>query len=334
MTDQNYINHIAFCLDASGSMASRSRDLIRVMDAQVKYLAQRSEELDQETRVSIYTFDTHVECVVYDKDVLRLPSIAQDYHPGGMTALIDATLKALDDLAQTPELYGEHSFLLFALTDGAENRSVNSSAALTKRLRELPDHWTVAVLTPDQVCKHEAKRFGFPADNIAIWDAVGSTGMVEVGETIRRATDNFMAGRTSGVRGSKSLFSMGADAVNRNTITQAKLMPLPSSLCVLVPVPRDCVIREFVQECGYEFKVGKQFYQLSKPEKIQATKQIAIVEKKTEAVFTGPNARHLLGLPDAEVRVKPESNPDYWIYVQSTSTNRKLVAGTKLMLLS
>jgi hypothetical protein len=50
-------------------------------------------------------------------------------------------------------------------------------------------------------------------------------------------------------------------------------------------------------------------------------------------VFVGDGVRAMVGLPDMEVRVKPDQNPDFDVYVQSTSTNRKLVAGTKVMLL-
>lgn len=41
----------------------------------------------------------------------------------------------------------------------------------------------------------------------------------------------------------------------------------------------------------------------------------------------------MIGLPDMAVRVKPDYNPDYSVYVQSTSINRKLIAGTKYLYL-
>lgn len=46
----NYINHIALVLDASGSMQYLAQDVVKVADNQIAYLAQRSNELDQETR--------------------------------------------------------------------------------------------------------------------------------------------------------------------------------------------------------------------------------------------------------------------------------------------
>jgi hypothetical protein len=39
----------------------------------------------------------------------------------------------------------------------------------------------------------------------------------------------------------------------------------------------------------------------------------------------------MVGLPNYKVRVRPDFNPDYKVFVQSTSVNRKLVPGTKLL---
>lgn len=331
---QNYINHIALVLDASSSMHYNARRVIEVADAQIAHLAQRSKELDQETRITVYVFADRARCVIYDKDVLRLPSIREFYNPDGMTALVDATILALDDLALTPEKYGDHAFLIYVLTDGQENAShPRNRTALAPRLAGLPDHWTVAALVPDAVSKHEAKKFGFPADNIATWDASTGAGVVEAGATIRRATDQFMTGRASGIRGTRSVFSTSADAVNLSTIHAAALTPLPVSQYVLVPVHREGPIKEWVEECGYTYRVGSAYYQLMKTETIQAQKALAVVEKATGKVYMGAEARGVVGLPDMTVRVKPEQNPQFDIFVQSTSVNRKLLPGTTLLLL-
>ena len=46
------------------------------------------------------------------------------------------------------------------------------------------------------------------------------------------------------------------------------------------------------------------------------------------------DARQLLGLPDYEVKVSPTSHPNYDLFIQSTSVNRKLLAGQRVMVLS
>ncbi|MFE2579100.1 vWA domain-containing protein [Streptomyces sp. NPDC059378] len=341
---QNYINHVALVLDASSSMSHLSRKIIEVADQQIAYLARRSRELDQETRVTVYVFADKVECVIYDKDVLRMPSLKQLYRVGGMTALLAAALKSQQELAQTAQLYGDHSFLTFVLTDGQENAShrcpdapVRDPRALVTAVAQMiakqEDNWTLAVLVPDQMGKREAMQCGFPKDNIAVWDATSTQGLEEAGQVIQEATEKFMVGRSQGIRGSRAVFSMGAEAVNKDTIEAAGLAAVDPSGYRLIPVTRDVAIRDWVVECGHTYRTGGAFYQLSKSEKIQARKQIAVLEKKTDRVFSGPEARALLGLPDVEVRVKPDHNDDFTIFVQSTSVNRKLVPNTRLMLM-
>jgi len=333
----NIINHIGLVLDASSSMTSRAPSLIKVADAQIAYLAQRSKELNQETRISVWTFSySHqINCVVWDMDVLRLPSIANYYKPYGNTALIDATIQSIRDLSETPERYGDHSFLVYVLTDGQENDSVNGSAlGLKEHIEKLPDNWTLAALVPDANGKYEAKRFGFPPGNIEVWDSTSNLGVEEVGKRIRVATDSYMTGRASGIRSTTGLFSTDSSAVNKTTIKSAGLKPLTASKYKLVPVPRDVEIRQFTQDCGFQYIIGQGFYELSKTETIQPQKVIAIVERGPRGkVYVGADARNMIGLPDAEVRVKPDFNADYAVYVQSTSVNRKLKAGTKYLYL-
>lgn len=351
----NIINHIVLVLDASSSMQRKSSELIKVADNQIAYLAQRSKELDQETRITVYSFGSDrtyessygrtnfrrppakIECLVYDKDVLRVPSIAQVYHAWGNTPLIDATVLALDDLAQTPEKYGEHSFLVYVLTDGKENDSQVSASMLAGKIADLPDHWTLAAFVPDQTGVYEAKRFGFPAQNIAVWDVNSAAGVEEVGGEIRRATENFMQARAHAhktgtkFRGTRSLFSLENPSlaqVSRN------LTPLSDFKYHVFPVHEPSRIDDFVvKHTGRGYQVGKAFYQLSKREEIQPQKQVAIRSKHGE-VYVGDDARNLLGLPDYHIKVSPSYNKDYDIFVQSTSINRKLVPNTELLVLS
>lgn len=333
----NIINHIVLVLDASLSMSNVANQLIKVADNQIQYLARRSKELDQETRVTVYTFGTsgyssmpNIQCLIYDKDVLRVPSISRLYKPEGMTPLIDATILAFDDLAMTPEKYGEHSFLVYVMTDGEENASQKSAAMLTQKIGSLPEHWTVATFVPNQVSVHEAKRFGFPAQNIAVWDATTTAGIQEAGEKIRQTTENFMVSRAAGVRGSKNLFSMDTPSLSQ---IDTHMKALHFGQFRLYDVNEVGRIDEFVEhQTGRAYKLGEAYYQLSKTEIVQPQKQIAILGKS--GLYIGPDARKLLGLPDTHVKVAPNHHPDYEIFIQSTSNNRKLMPNTKLLIMS
>lgn len=330
---QNYINHIALLIDSSASMGGLADQVVKVADAQIEHLARRSKELDQETRITVYVFSDRTECLIYDKDVLRMPSLKGKFKTGGNTALIDASMKAIDDLSQTPELYGDHAFLAYVLTDGEENCSRARSGDLAKKINGLKDNWTVAVFVPNQNGKFEAKKFGFPADNIAIWDTTAK-GFSEVGEQIRVTTDAFMVARSSGVRGSKNLFNVDVSGLSKQAVTKtlAKLHP---GQYRMAEVKAKTQIAPFVEALTKRaYRSGEAFYQLSKPEKIQPDKAVALFDTKSHSVYTGAEARGLLGLPDYEVKVSPTSHPDFLIFVQSTSVNRNLVPGTNLLILS
>lgn len=339
-TPANIINHIGMVLDASSSMQAHAEKLIQAADAQIKHLATRSTELDQETRISVWTFSyaSQIDCVVWDKDVLRLPSIRPFYLPSGMTALVDGTLRSIDDLDETPQRYGDHSFLVYVLTDGQENNSKKRPEGLPKalfdRIARLPDNWTLAALVPDTNGVHEAKRFGFPAGNIERWDTASATGATEAGERIRQATDSYMTARASGVRSTTTLFSTGADAVNDRTVKAAGLTPLrPSSYLLIKVGNEDATIRDFAQREAGQYVIGRGYYELTKAEDIQPGKDLAFMSKTTGEIYVGPAARALVNLPPMQVRVKPDHNLDFRTFVQSTSTNRRLKAGTQFLYL-
>lgn len=328
---QNLINHIVFVLDASGSMDDKKDAVIKLFDNKVKYLAQRSKELNQETRVSVYLFDYKVQCLIYDTDVLRLPSIAGHYSPDGGTALIDGVCKAIEDLRRTPQIYGDHAFLVYAITDGQENQSKNHTSSDLKYVIEgLDENWTVGVLVPDQNGVFEAKKFGFPAKNISVWNL--NDGMVEAGRIINDSTEKYLVNRAKGVRGTKSLFSVDLQVSVKEV--KNKLEELSADLYDVFTVRKKEAIKAFVESWTKKpYRVGSAYYFLSKPEVIQADKNILLMDGLTGKVYTGQEARGMIGLQGFDVKVNPGNFKDFGVFVQSNSTNRNLVPGTKLILM-
>lgn len=327
----NRITHVNLVLDASYSMTDHAANLIKVVDGHIRHLADRSRTLDQDIHISVYDFADDVRCLIYDRDVLRLPTIGKLYRPRGNTALIAATLQSLRELAQTAQIHGEHAFLTYVLTDGQENRG-GRPAELRAKLSGLAANWTVACLVPDAMGKDDAMAFGFAPDNIAIWNPAGRGGVEEAGAVMEVATDTFLDGRAKGVVGTRALFSTGIDAVNAATVHSTLDLLDPSSYQVL-PVTRDTDIKAFFATQPLPFRIGANYYQFTKKETIQKNKKIIVRELATERVYGGQRARDLLGLQLTDIRDKPGYNPEYEIYVQSTSPNRRLVAGTSLLVL-
>lgn len=331
---KNYINHIVLVLDASGSMQGITRDVVKVADQEIQHLAQQSQKMDQETRVTVYTFASRgqFKCLIFDKDVLRLPSIATLYRADGNTALIDATLQAITELGQTCTLHGDHAFLIYVLTDGQENHSLNRPDALRAAIAKLPDNWTFAAFVPDKQGVNAAMGCGFPAGNVAVWTG-DAAGMNDVGDTIRTATANYMDYRSKGIRGTKSLFHV---ATPDTSAVKQKLDELHFGQYRQFDVDVDgAVIAPFVElKTGRAYRTGEAYYELMKDEKVQASKAVVIKDRKTHKLYRGPQARAVLGLPDYEVKVAGDQFAAWQIFVQSTSVNRKLPKGTSLIVLS
>lgn len=349
---QNDISHIKIVVDESGSMAGFRDVVIRVVDALVAKLDDLSTTLSQETRVSLYTFHDKAECLFYDMDVRRRPSIAGHYRPRNMTALIDATLLSIEDQRMTPQKYGNHAFLTYVITDGHQNAGrERNPEVLRAKLESLRENETVACLVPGAEHVFVAKRMGFPAGNVAVWDATSSQGVERAAETIYQATATYMTSRSqTGLRATTNLFSMDSTRVNDATV-KSNLTPLSPDDYKLIPVtpPKGeqakgkhgmWEIKEFAEHSGWAYAAGETgYYQFVyikgvKPsEKVTPGKKIIIVEKSTGRAYSGPEARTLLGLShDKTDRVKQQHNEKYDVYISSDSNNRHLPTGTKLLL--
>lgn len=346
--EQPLVNHIDLVLDGSSSMSGHQAAVVKLVDSLVKYLARRSQELGQETRISVHTFADEVECLVWDTDVLRTPSIANLYAPHGNTALIDATITSQRDLSETAQRYGSHSFLTYVITDGQENASRDENGRrmdvghLKSLFGQQADNWTIALLVPNVIGKRDAIAYGFPKDNVSVWDADSLQGVEEASKVITDATEGYLRGRAAGVVGSRTLFSTGADTVNKTTVTAA-LTPLPGDKYRLIPVAPDGVqkgdkvrVDKFIRDdCGMAFQLGHVYYEWSKKETVQPQKRLAVVQKSTDKVFvgTGDEIRQMIGLPNLSTRTAPQANPDYTVFVQSTAPNRNLVPFSKVLVM-
>jgi hypothetical protein len=142
-----------------------------------------------------------------------------------------------------------------------------------------------------------------------------------------------MKARATGVRGTKNLFDLDITKLTKSAVMNS-LNELNPTDYHLLPVQTDSVIKPFVESwTKVSYVNGSAYYQLTKPEKVQSYKQIAIQDKVNGKIYSGVNARTMLNLPAQEVKVNPASHGTYDIFVQSTSFNRKLIKGTKLLVI-
>lgn len=328
----NDINHFWLDLDASSSMTKYTQTVVKVVDELIRNIAVKSTELEQETRITVNTFASrgNRKVLVWDKDVLRMPSIQGLYAPYGWTAMIEGVCLSLDDMATIPTRYGNHAFVGWVITDGEENDSLDKYA-LKPRVAKFGDNYTLAALVPNDTGVSNAAMYGFPVGNIQKWNATSALGVENVIREVEKSASAFMETRKrTGARSTSSLFTLNTVSVSdiRNNLT-----PLSRNKYAMLPVTFDSRIDDFVVNAANRpYKIGSAYYQLTKTETIQPQKEVALMTNDG-TVYVG-DARTLLGLPDAHVKVKPDHAPGYTIFVQSTSLNRKLIAGSHCMILT
>lgn len=98
----------------------------------------------------------------------------------------------------------------------------------------------------------------------------------------------------------------------------------------VLEVDADTSIKEFVEKNGLPFTQGRGFYEFTKKEEIQEYKEVVAQNRASGAIITGIRARKVLDIGEGRVVVKPTVD-SHTGFIQSTSVNRKLKAGTKFL---
>jgi len=351
---RNKIHHITYLLDRSTSMTPHRYDLVKVVDDLIRTLAEDSKNHPgEETRVSVFMFSSphsqRFQCLLYDMDVLHVPSISGLYVIDGGTALCDAVVQVLEDLALIPEKYGEHFHLVYLVSDGEELHSTaQGRLKLPEMIRQLPANVTLGAFTPSITGKHFLMRYGFAQGNISVWDPTQAGAALEAGIAMASATTSYMSTTRSGMAKSVSnLFT--ANAPSAATVTKGLVPLTPGSYYFETVTAEDLAritngrIDQFMElKTGKPYSPGLAYYEFTKRERVQGYKKVlvAVHDKptNTERVYGGENARSMLGLPTdgiSEVRVSPGewNRKGYRVFILSTSNNRKLVPGTRVLVM-
>lgn len=177
-------------------------------------------------------------------------------------------------------------------------------------------------------------KLGIPEGNILEWEQ--TTRGVEVASArTREAFANYTAFRSSGGTSTTKFYTDLSNVTSEDVSgslddvsSDVKVWPITTS-------EHEIDIRSFIEKKlgGKPMLKGAGFYQLTKEEKkVQDYKKILIKDKTTGSIYYGSGARQLLGLPSyGDAKVVPGDHGNFAIYVQSTSVNRKLAAGTELV---
>jgi hypothetical protein len=336
-------NYIAIVRDHSSSMTSFRRNAAKDYNDNISALKEAALNEKQDTIVSTilcgdgraYSANL-VSREVVNSNVQVLREIAQNEYltTGGSTPLFDSVGEAISVLKCVPDANDpDVSFLVMVITDGEENSSKKwNGHTISEELRRLQatDKWTFAFRVPRGYGRN-LERLGIPGGNILEWDQT-ERGFEQATRTTRDAINTYYSGRSAGMTKSTTFYTNLAEVTTKDLKIACK--DVQDEVTIWKVGPQTELVREFCEKKSKKpFLKGAAFYELVKTEpKVQDYKQIAIEDRQTGAVFVGPAARQMLGLPNyGTVKVAIGDNSKYNVYIQSTSVNRKLTPHTKVL---
>lgn len=328
--------YIGISLDKSASMSSIVAAAQQDYNQTIGSIRSSSEQAGQDTIVSVVNCgvgrNALVTREVVNSSVAALQPITRYVADGNATPLLDSIGELITLLESAPDA-NTASFLVMAITDGGENSSKRWSwGSLASKIRTLTqtDRWTFVVRVPRGYRGAIARNLGLPEGNILEWETT-ERGMRESTVATESAFTGYYQARSAGKTSTQKFYTDMKDVKVEDV--KAALTDI-SHLVNVWLVTEKAAIRPFVEKMsGKDLIKGAAFYQLTKTEsEVQDYKQVIIRDKKSGAVYGGKAARQLLGLPTSGMtRVVPGDHGQYDVYLQSTSVNRALPAGTQLL---
>lgn len=332
-------NYVGISRDHSGSMRMIANAAARDYNDNISVIQSSALDNNIDTIVSV------VKCGVGNRaenifesvnsNVQVLQPITQYIADGGATPLFDSVVKLIDVMESVPDADDiSVSFLVMVITDGGDNYSKITGKALGARIKKLQatDRWTFVFRVPRGESQSLINH-GIPEGNVLEWDQT-ERGVQAASAATREAMQTFYADRASGKTSSKTFYSSLKD-ITKEEIAAA-LVDISSEVSIWPVGTKEAgnEIRDFVEKrLNNPMVKGTAFYQLNKTEKaVQDYKVIVVRDKTAGTVYSGDAARQMLGLPKVgDVRLKPGDHGDYIVYIQSTSTNRKVNEGTDVL---
>jgi hypothetical protein len=328
---QRLKNYLTFVMDHSASMSRIKSDVQRTFNSLLAQHQQAAKEEDQDTQVSLVDFSTTVKEVFAGRPIENVAPIV-NYYLDDMTALLDGVGRAIEINDAMTDSEDDHvSHLIMVLTDGHENCSrVYNWTTLQSRIERMQarGNWTFVFQVPPGATSIFTAR-GIPAGNVREWEAT-TQGVEAAAAATSVGTQSFYRSRSAGKKAVNNFYT---DLSDLKTSDLRKNLDDQQAFYQSYAVPKEVEIRSFVEaQTGKPYLSGSAFYQLTKPETIQWRKDVLIREKNKRAVWGGDEARKMIGLqPFTDCKVTPGNHANFDIFVQSTSTNRKLVRGTSVL---
>lgn len=328
-------NYIGMSRDHSSSMQGIAKAAMADYNGTVASIKDASISTHQDTIVSTVRFGSTVQREIVNSNIQVVQPITS-YPAHGMTALWDSIWELMDIMETVPDAADpDVSFLILATTDGEENNSRVSITQLLARMHEKTktDRWTFVFRVP-RGAAHSLARTGIPEGNILEWDTT-ARGMQAAQQQSEQALTQYFSDRSTGMKATTKFYANLADVSLADLQSQLEDISGSAMFFPVSSAENDMQIRNFVESKlnGEAMVKGGAFYQLVKTEpKVQDYKRIAIRSKTDGKVYAGDAARQMLALPTiGTVRLAPDELGNFEVFIQSTSVNRKVGAGTEIM---
>lgn len=327
----NRVTNVCLVVDRSGSMSPFVRNVEDLVNKAFSDIKKNSFEAGEKVRFNITLFDDTIDYI--RSGVLSKGSkLNFNFVPRGMTRLNDAVIESADNLLRDVDPNEDNAYLLIVITDGQENRSRRSKYDLSDKIKQLQatDLWTITFQCPPGD-KFYLKHLGIPEYNIREWEQT-EKGFEEVSDTINVGTAHYFSSRAGGQSCVRNFYAVPDLSGVDNKKLDKKLNDVSKDF-KLLNVETEKQIRDFVEEkTKKSYKMGTVFYQLMKNETVQPTKEVLVMDKTSKHIWGGNEARKLIGLPENMYsKICPGNHANYEIFIQSTSVNRKLPRGTKVL---
>lgn len=338
----NLRNYIGLSRDHSASMGYLTDAAMRDYNSNISAIKEAAIAESQDTLVSVIkcgtgrparnVFETKLSSVTALKPLTRYDA------DGSSTPLYDSVGELIDAFNDVPDVNEETtSFLIMITTDGEDNSSKKYNAASIGRLiRQLQstDRWTFVFRVPQGTKRRMMADLGLPEGNVMEWDVNSAKSLEVATQATTTAMKGFYAARGAGMKSTSSFYSDMTKVTAKDVKAVLTDISKEVSIWEVSETEDGDQIKDFCErriKGGYTKGAG--FYELVKPErKVQDHKKIVIQDKKSKAVYGGAAARDLLGLPHyGDVRLVPGDHGNFRIFVQSTSTNRKLFEGSSVL---
>lgn len=335
--------YVGISRDHSGSMRGLERSALNDYNRTIEDVKKNAGN-DIDTIVSV------VECgvghpatvhrVVTNSSVYALKPLDTYKCDGNSTPLRDSVGALIEIFQSVPDALDPNvSFLVMVITDGQENSSRKyTDATISSLIKNLQatDRWTFVFQVPRGGRREVKEHFGVPDGNIVEWEQT-ERGFSEVGATRSLGLSTYYESRRKGITGSATFFSDLSNVKSKDL--KRKLTNIASKVQIftvdkLYDHARGASIQMFMEaKTKSPYAPGTAFYELTKKEaKILPNRQVLIHDRKTKAVYAGPEARQILGLPDnQEAKLQPGDHSIYDVFIESHSVNRVLNIGSKVV---